>query len=110
MKKSELKKYIADGGATLDARTLRPVSFSDGYQVTRIDGERIAAENARIIFAEIKRLQGLAQPGDFIGLWIDARGVCCVDLSEHIADLAEARRLQAERHQDDIYAWAGDLA
>lgn len=103
MKQNELLQIIRNGGATLD-NTGAPVSFSDGFQVSKKDCYTLEVANVRKILRAINKLLDSISAGDFVGVWVDS-GLVYVDISERIQDEREALRVGRERGQISIYNW-----
>lgn len=101
MKKSTLSDIIRNGGATLNGKNLRRISFADGYQVSLRDCFTIDASDADGIIAAVESLRGTAEN---IGIWIDG-GKAYIDISERIADKSDALRIGKQREQLSIYGW-----
>ena len=109
MKKSNVTRamirgWLQNGGATL-SRAGRPVDFSTGYQVSRMDCYSIPAGAYGDIAAAVRDVLARLQPGDFCGMWLDA-GRVCVDVSIRIGNRAEAEKLGRAWNQKAIFSWA----
>ena len=99
-----IRGWIQNGGATL-SRTGRPVNFSTGYQVSRMDCYSIPAGAYDDIAAAVRDVLARLQPGDFCGLW-ESGGRVCVDVSARILDRAEAIALGRAYNQRAIFDWS----
>lgn len=102
----ELKKYIANGGITLDASTSKPVDYDKGYQVA-FEGteERFPKdEEENILNALNKKINDKKHP--FVGLWIENDEEACLDYSEYVEDFKEAVKRAIERNQVAIFDWS----
>lgn len=109
MKKSNVTRamirgWLQNGGATL-SRAGRPVDFSTGYQVSRMDCYNIPAGAYGDIAAAVREVLARLQPGDFCGLW-ESGGRVCVDVSVRILDRAEAIALGRAYNQRAIFDWS----
>ena len=93
MKKTTLSDIIKNGGATLNGKTLRRISFADGYQVSIRDCFTVDVNDADGIIAAIESLRGTAEN---IGIWIDGNKAY-IDISERIADKSDSLRIGKQR-------------
>ena len=104
MKKSTVKKIIAEGGATLK-KSGAAVSFKRGYQVSARDCFTLDAANVEKITAAINSLLSEIGKNQFVGVWIDG-GRAYIDISERIANRRDALRIGRERGQISVLSWA----
>lgn len=96
-------KIIRAGGATLNGDG-EAVHFSRGYQVSFRDCYTLNAANVSRVLRAVNRLLKRAEPGAFVGLWVDA-GRVYIDISERVDRLSDAIRAGVERGQKSIYDW-----
>lgn len=82
MKRIDLLKIIANGGATLDASGAA-VSFRRGYQVSRKDCYTLNVRNTNKILRAVRSVLADLKAGEYCGIWVDG-GRVYVDISERI--------------------------
>lgn len=104
MDKRQLKRIIANGGATLNSDGAE-VSFNDGYQVSKRDCYIIAVERVNLICKKTNALLQTLKKGDFVGLWIDG-GRVYIDISVRIRKQEKAERIGRSLKQLAVYDWS----
>lgn len=110
----ELLEFISEnGGITLEPKSLEPVKFSDGYQVSVLDILTLNTQNMGEQdlwdVLQIARRKAIEHEHDrknvvYIGLWVD-NGLLYVDLSVRIEALSDAVFVAREKQQKAIYSW-----
>lgn len=103
MKKSDIKKIIQNGGATL-AKNGRAVNFRNGYQVSKKDCYILSVENVGQLADKINALFAEIGKNEFVGIWVDA-GAVYVDISERIGNEKKALNIARQRKQKSVYDW-----
>ena len=104
MDKRQLRRIIANGGATLNSDGVE-VSFKDGYQVSKKDCYMISVERVNLICKKANALLRSINRGDFVGLWVND-GKVYIDLSIRIRKQNKAERIGRSLKQLAIYDWS----
>ena len=104
--KRQLRRIIANGGATLNADG-DEVTFANGFQVSKRDCYIIAVERVNLICKKTNALLRSLNKGEFVGLWIDD-GKIYIDISIRIRKQEKAERIGRGLKQLAIYDWSAD--
>lgn len=107
-----LKEVIERGGATLDPSTLEPVTFKNGYQVSKkdlvvISTDILTSEAFKDIIRTVQLEVVLKHDldNDFIGLWVD-NGYLYIDISTRFNHKEYAMKQARAYKQKAIFDWA----
>lgn len=93
---------IKNGGATLDARTLKPATYKRGYMVS-LDGSELKLNINDLKVKTIKQYQKQAkQARACVGFWID-EGVLYLDISKHYTSKNSAVRSALKNNQIALF-------
>lgn len=103
MKRIDLLKIIANGGATLGADG-KAVDFRRGYQVSKKDCYILDARHVNKILRAVRSVLADLKAGEFCGIWVDG-GRVYVDVSERIARKRDALKIGRERAQISVFDW-----
>ena len=103
MKRIDLLKIIANGGATLDASGAA-VTFGRGYQVSKKDCYILTIGETRKILRAVNKILNGLQRGEYCGIWVDG-GRVYVDISERIPRKRDALKIGRERAQISVFDW-----
>lgn len=107
-----LKEVIEQGGATLDPSTLEPVTFKNGYQVSKkdlvvISTDILTSEAFKDIIRTVQLEVVLKHDldNDFIGLWVD-NGYLYIAISIRFNHKEYAMKQARAYKQKAIFDWA----
>ena len=104
MLKSELKKLLENGGATLN-KNGEGVNFKNDYQVSKKDCYILPVRFINKILTAVNDLLNDIKTGDFVGLWVDNKKLY-IDISERIKSLKKALRVGKARKQISVFCWS----
>ena len=102
MKKEELMKIIAQGGATLD-KNLQNFENNNGYMVSIYGCEKVyKLDELDKIIQDVKEYQKTLKNNEFIGIWVDNELVY-LDKSKHYSKKDKAILTGIKNKQLAIY-------
>jgi len=111
-----IKKILSSNadGATLDAKTLKPVNIKTGYAVSITDNavnnitQKEEAQLIKLIedINSIAKKINLKSNAYYIGYWLDKKtGIGYLDITLHIEDLKTAKTLAKIHDQKAIFSF-----